>query len=501
MALGRTVTGFCDRTLGDLMRASILPLLALLSFTASTQAADLSDNLKAPPPPSLPDTLTWKGITLFGQLDIGYGYNSIGAPIGGSPFGLNSNVLSSPAGYKSISSLNINGLGFNFIGVKIEENILDGWQVIGQLDTGFDPLTGRLYDGCASIIQNNGLAGNKQSAWGNSSRCGQAINGQAFGGVRNAAYGQLTVGRQSPLLLSTLGGYDPTSLSNFSQLLWTSSWGGGGGGQGDTSKWNNSVKYVNAYGPVHGGVMFAQGEQNSGLHGNSYAGNIGVTWNGFAVDAVYTASRDAVATFGYGLGGCGVAGTPSCNTLAATAQNVDVWSLMGKYTLDLASAFKGPGPGGKLTFYAGYEHLDFSDPSHPLSVGDTVNGGYVLGAVSNTSYLYQDKIRQVGWIGAKYEIGPWTATAAWYFGHQDFFKGSNPTLAFCSDSRSSRCAGNYQTVSTTVDYAFNKHFDVYAGLIWSSVSGGPANGFTTATAGYPTTPQETAFVTGMRLSF
>lgn len=91
------------------MKASILSLVALVGFTVSTQAADLSDNLKAPPPPP-PDTLTWKGITLFGQIDVGYGYNSIGAPIGNSFFGLNSNVLAAPAGYKPISSLNIGGL-------------------------------------------------------------------------------------------------------------------------------------------------------------------------------------------------------------------------------------------------------------------------------------------------------------------------------------------------------------------------------------------------------
>lgn len=482
------------------MKASTLSLLALVGFTVSVQAADLSENLKAPPPPP-PDTLTWKGITLFGQLDIGYGYNSIGAPLNGSPVGLNSNVLAGPAGYKSISGLNISALGFNFIGVKIEENIFDGWQAIGQLDTGFNPLTGRLVDVCATLIRNNGLPGNQQGASASSSRCGQAINGQAFGGVRNPIYGQLTIGRQSPLVSTTLAGYDPTALSTFSQLGWTSGWGGSGGGVADANKWNNSVKYVNAYGFIHGGVMFALGEQDSGLHGNSYAGNIGVTWNGFSVDAVYTATRDGVFSFGYGVGGCGVAGTPSCNTLGGTAENVDVWSVMGKYTFDLANGFEGPGPGGKLTLYAGYEHLDFSDPSDPVKAGDTVNGGYVLGSVSNTSFLYQDRVRQIGWIGAKYEIGPWTATAAWYYGHQDFYKGASLTLAPCSDDHSSHCAGNYQTVSATVDYAFNKHFDVYAGLIWSSLRGGPANGYTTATAGYPTTPYETSFLTGMRVSF
>ncbi|MCK1268921.1 porin [Bradyrhizobium sp. 49] len=481
------------------MKASILSLAALVGFTVSTQAADLSDNLKAPPPPP-PDALTWKGITLFGQIDIGYGYNSQGTPLGGYPFGLNSNVLASPAGTRPISSLNIGGLGFNFIGLKLEEPIVADWKVIGQLDTGFNPLTGRLDDACATIIQNNGKPGTQQGIFANSARCGQAFNGQVFAGVRNPTYGTLTIGRQSPLGMTIMPGYDPTATSAFSQIGWASGWGGAAG-VADANKWNSSVKYANGYGPIHGAVMYAQGGQDGGLHGNSYAGNIGATWNGFYVDAVYAVLRDAVSTFGYGVGGCGVTGTPSCNTLGGTAQNTEAWSLMGRYTFDVPGAFKGAVPGGKLTFYTGYQHEDFSNPSNPVSVGATVNGGYVIGLISNTSYTYGDKIRNIGWIGAKYETGPWTMTAAWYYGQQDFYKGSSPTLMPCSDTSSSRCAGHWQTASTTVDYAFNKYFDVYAGVMWSELRGGLAVGFTTATAGYPTSPQTTSFVTGMRFTF
>ena len=44
-----------------------------------------------------------------------------------------------------------------------------------------------------------------------------------------------------------------------------------------------------------------------------------------------------------------------------------------------------------------------------------------------------------------------------------------------------------------VDYAFNKHFDVYAGVAWNDVSGGLANGFLAT--------DNTLFSTGLRLKF
>lgn len=471
--------------------------LAAAGLSIAAQAADLGDVPKASTPEDPIPALSWNGITIFGTIDVGYGYNSIGAPLGGTWLGLNNIVWASPAGYKSISSMTTNAWDLSHVGLKIEEPITAGWHVVAQLDTGFNPLTGELDNACEAIIKNNGLPGNQQTVWAPSARCGQAINGQAFAGVRNATYGTLTIGRQSPLDLTTLLGYDPAHLSAAFSLLGFSTSLSSATGSADTGQWNNSVKYVNEYGPVHGAVMFAQGSQGGGLHGNSYAGNLGATWHGFAVDVVYTAERDAVATTGYGPGGCGVPGTPSCNTLAATAQNTDAWSIMGKYTYDVAG---GLAPAGKLTFYAGYQTIQFTDPSNPVSVGDMTNGGYVLGSVNNTAYLYGSKRREIGWIGAKYETGPWSLTAAYYLGHQDFYM-KTPASTPCSDSSHSNCSGSVSVASATVDYAFNKHLDVYGGVVWSGLTGGLASGYTTVTAGYPTTPQAMSFLTGVRFRF
>ena len=226
-----------------------------------------------------------------------------------------------------------------------------------------------------------------------------------------------------------------------------------------------------------------------------------LTWHGFAIDAVYTLARDELATTTYGVGGCGTAGTPSCSTLAATATNNTGWTIMGKYTFDLGGGSpsggisKAPGPSNKLTFYAGYQDDRFSNPSDPVSVGDTVNGGYVIGKINNTAYSFDAKHRDIAWIGAKYETGPWTYTAAYYYGYQPFYNKTG-TAAACSVADFSYCSGSLQLASATVDYAFTKHLDAYAGVVWSGAAGGLANGYTTATAGYPTSPYVTSFSIG-----
>jgi predicted porin len=476
----------------------VIGWLAAVGFTVAAHAADLADVLTAPAlKDPLPDTLTWNGITLFGTVDVGYGYSSIGAPINPNNGFLNANVWSDPAGYKAISTLQASGIAFSSVGLKIDENIGNGWKVIGQLDTGFDPLSGQLDDLCKSIVQNNGKPGNQQNVWFDSSRCGQVINGQFFGGVSNPTYGTLTFGRQNPLALDTIGAYDPLT-GNFSFLQLGSSWGGASGSS-EANKWDNSVKYLYQTGPAHAGLMYSQGSQDSGLHGQGYGLDAGVTWNGFSFDATYTMAKDQLVGFGYDVNGCGVAGTPSCSTIAAAAANNSAWAIMGRYAYDFTSGAKGQ-PLNKLTFFAGFQDDTYTNPSDPVSVGDTTNGGYVIGEVFNTSYTYGHKQRQTAWIGAKYELGPWAFTAGYYYAYQPYY-AVTATSVYCAGETASNCSGAIHTASATVVYTFSKHLDVYAGLTWSEVTGGQAFGFTTATAGYATVPYETSFLSGIVLKF
>ena len=46
------------------------------------------------------------------------------------------------------------------VGIKIEEQIGYGFLAVGKLQTQFNPISGELGDACASLIRNNGTAGN-----------------------------------------------------------------------------------------------------------------------------------------------------------------------------------------------------------------------------------------------------------------------------------------------------------------------------------------------------
>ncbi len=177
----------------------------------------------------LPDTLTWNGITLYGTLDVGYAYQTNGRPLGDVVSGLEFIPFTTTRNYtgQSVSTIAHSGLEQSKIGVRIEEPLGMGWSAIGRLDTGFDPLRGSLSNGCQSFINNANVPYNQQTSNADSGRCGQALNGVAYGGVSNAAYGTLTFGRQQSFQLDAIAAYDPLELSYAFSLLGYSGTDGG----------------------------------------------------------------------------------------------------------------------------------------------------------------------------------------------------------------------------------------------------------------------------------
>jgi predicted porin len=55
--------------------------------------------------------------------------------------------------------------------------------------------------------------------------------------------------------------------------------------------------------------------------------------------------------------------------------------------------------------------------------------------------------------------------------------GTNPTGTCNTAAVSAGCSGTLDAVSLVLDWRFAKHVDAYAGVMWSQVSGGLANGF------------------------
>jgi predicted porin len=123
-------------------------------------------------------------------------------------------------------------------------------------------------------------------------------------------------------------------------------------------------------------------------------------------------------------------------------------------------------------FFAGYEHIRMNNPSNPLGVGATAQGGYVLSGVEDNN-LDSTKVVQVGWTGVKYAYDSKTdITVSYYREDQNDFR--IPSTCSPAAGYRSSCAGNLNEVSLYVDHHFTKRFDAYAGIAYSDVSGGLA---------------------------
>jgi predicted porin len=474
--------------------------LALCGFAASAHAADLGlDSMKDP----LPDALTYKGVTVYGAIDIGYAYQTNGAPLSGAlSSGLQYNMFGSASNRQAISTVAPNGLSNSFVGVKVEESFAPGWSVIAKVETGFVPTSGELTDGCATLARVNGVPLAQQMSKGDSSRCGQIFNQAAYAGVSNSFYGTVTVGRQNTLALDLQAVYDPMALSYAFSLIGYSGGAGAGIGDTETARWDNSVKYVYQYGPVHASFMYSNGGEDTSLQTSGIAGGVGGTWKGLSVDVVYTKENGAVGASALGAGpGLGnVGGLPAGfsidKSLQGTISDNEAWTVGAKYTFNLGGGgWKDDGPGSKFTVFGGYQHVDMTNPSDPVPNGATTLGGYRLAFVNNNAFQTTKEL-QTAWAGAKYEVGPWSFTGAYYHADQNSWVAQSLTgavTAKCSTNAHSNCSGNLDMGAFLVDYAFNKHFDVYAGVNYSTVDGGLSSGFLAT--------DSTLFMTGARLKF
>src|ERR1700741_4550103 len=144
--------------------------LALAGFPASAHAGDLVDHISNMKDP-IPANLTFKGVTVYGTIDLGIADQTHGAPLSGAyGGGLEYNLFGAKNANKSIASAAESGLEASKVGVKIEENLGYGWAAVAKLEVDFNPLSGELDDGPGSQIRNNGVALNRQSTNADSSR-------------------------------------------------------------------------------------------------------------------------------------------------------------------------------------------------------------------------------------------------------------------------------------------------------------------------------------------
>jgi predicted porin len=82
------------------------------------------------------------------------------------------------------------------------------------------------------------------------------------------------------------------------------------------------------------------------------------------------------------------------NSLAGTVSDNTTYSVMAMYDF------------GAPKIYGGYEHIQYANPTDPLTPGYVDEGGYILAFVNvqagPTSTFAKDKDLQIYWAGVKY---------------------------------------------------------------------------------------------------
>jgi predicted porin len=417
--------------------------------------------------------LTWNGITLYGTIDGGVTWRNHGAPFNGtSAVGVDYLIQKYSRGPRL--DLAPNGLSNSNIGIKGNEPFASGWAFIFDLQAGFDPYSLQLSNGPHSVAQNAGVPLTSQNSGSDSSRAGQFYNSVGYLGV-SSPYGTLTVFRQNSLTLDAVFAYDPMGASYaFSPIGWQ----GITCGVGDTEdcRFSTSVKYRVDIGQFRVAALWQFGgySQNNAATG-SYQFQIG---GDIANLAGGTLSLDAIGSYVQNAVSVALAGNtlPAVLPQVLTATLSDDTSVMvvGKYS-------KGP-----VKLFAGYEYIQYAPPSNSFATGTgftDIAGDFLCAAcaainntnINSAAFNAGDKLFHVFWTGVKYAVTDnLDVTGAYYHYDQPRFGAA----VNCADPAAfPNCHGTFDAVSFVADWQFAKKFDTYAGLMFSQVNGGLANGF------------------------
>ena len=444
---------------GVALLSGALLLAAMLTATGVAQA----QSTMGPIPQPADGSLTLHGITLYGIVDVGLQYESHGAPFN-DYFPAGSADIVQKNSNKSQFGATPSNLSQSRVGLQgLEALEVGDWYGVFKLETYFNPQSGEISDALKSLVQNNGRTAATQTTNIDSSIAGQIFE-QSFVGLSSATFGSLTFGRQNTLLADGIAKYDPQGASQAFSLIGLSGTTAGGGDTEDR-RVDSSLKYVEHVGPVHFGAEY-KFNGASGAANTLVEADIGAEYLGASVDAYFGHVRDAIAVAALSapqvaeLPGLGF--SPS-NSLTATISDNTTYGIMALYNF------------GAPKIYAGYEHIQFANPTTPLAAGFDDIGGYKLAFVNNAAFP-NDKNLQVFWAGAKYTVLSKLDLTAAYYGYKQNSYGIGKN-AGCATNVAGTCSGTEAAVTFSADYRFTKRFDVYGGVMYTNVAGGLASGF------------------------
>jgi predicted porin len=459
-------------TMKNRYRSAITLIVMLSAFGAA-----LSAQAQTPPQPKTgpvitgDDSLTWHGITLYGVIDIGVQYDTHSAPFTPYRPSASGNIIRSN-GRESVIGITPSNIGQSRVGLQGVEPLNDELSAVFQIETFFNPQSGQIADALRSLTSNNGKAVTAQNVGVDGSSAGQAFQ-TAYAGLKSAHFGTLTFGRQVTLLAEGANNYDPNHSASAFGLIGASNTYAGGGSSED-NRLDSTVKYTVGYADlVHAGVLYKFNTAGVGSD-KAVQANVGAAYAGAAIDAYYSKVNSAITASALSV--AQVAALPLgfslSNSLAATVSDNTTYALMAQYKFD------------PLRFFAGYLHIKYANPDHPLSAGFTDIGGYSLAVVTNNAFNVE-KTNDVYWTGVRYTIIPrLDLIAAYYHVHQNAF--GTGAAAGCSTAARNTCSGNLETFSFDADFRVNKHFDAYLGAMYSGIHDGLASGYLFTTNINPT---------------
>ena len=438
-------------------------------------------------------TLTWHGITLYGAYDIGIGWVSHGLP-------------QNPYNYEGSSLVNRNANGSRFLvepnnlsqtglGIRGKEEFAEGWSIVFNASTGINPQSGQLANASRTDIVNNGLPRSGYSEAIDGARAGQPFNDEIYAGISSVSYGTITFGRQRSLGTDTMLQFDPANGAYaFSYIGYNGTMAGGG--DTEDTRWDDAIKYRLIYGPVHFGAMYKFADGTGGCysdsstwtattctglqpHNNAYGFSFGGNIHKFSADIVYQHYNQAISVLNPLLGPQSPtqpyqSTTDSINTNQISGANLidPADTLYGIVTDNNAVMLAAKYTWDRFKLFAGYEYIWQNNPSSPLGVGASDQGGYVMSGVEDDN-LDNEKLVQIWWTGVKYAYTKKTdITFAWYGQVQNDFR-SPPACSSTAGFRSS-CAGTLDEGSLYVDHHFTPRLDGFTGLAYSFVTGGLA---------------------------
>jgi predicted porin len=434
--------------------------------------------------------LTWHGITLYGAYDVGVGWVSHGLRENG--YNYEGESLVNRNGNNSQWLIAQNNLSQTGLGIKAREEFAPDWFVVLTLSTGINPQSGQLANMAATNTVNSGLPRGSYSFVGDGARAGQTFNDEFAGGISSKQLGTLSFGRQRALGTDAMLAYDPANGAYAFSFIGYNGLMAGGGDTQDT-RWDDAIKYRVTYALLHFGAMYKFADGSGGCysasggwsaltctpeqsHNTAFGFDLGGTYANFSADVVFQQYNQAISVVNPLLGPQSLT-QPYQSSVNSINQN----QIAGANLIDPANTEYGIVTDNTalmvaakyvwdpFKFYGGYEHIRQDNPSNPLGVGTTAQGGYLLSGVEDNN-LDSPKIVQVWWTGVKYAYDSRTdLTLSYYHEAQNDFR--LPPTCTPTSFRSS-CAGTLNEVSLYVDHHFTKRFDGYAGITYSNVSGG-----------------------------